>query len=313
MSDERQEVSERRSTRLERADRLSLAAELTGRDDPSSIFYQHTVLCQTGLPYRDPGAGVLEWERVNGRVHMAVTAGKVMHPIKERLVHLGLPYGPKPRLILAHLNAEALRQQSPEIEVDASLTAFVRRLKLDTGGRTMGSIKEQLARLSAAHITLGTLLEGRSLTINSQIVTAFDLWFPKEEGNRVLWPSTLRLSADYFDSLAKHAVPLHDAALVALSGNAMALDLYAWLAQRLHRVDPAKPVLIPWPMVREQFGWGYEQLTDFRKVFRRTLGLVLMQYRAARVEVDRRGLMLLCSSSPVQGRTAVVVQKTRLL
>jgi hypothetical protein len=221
------DLFEPRSTRQERASRIVTAADITTNEDPDSILYQHTVMCQTGLPYRDPGDGVTSWRRINGHVHMAVTAGLAMHPERGSLVQLGLPFGPKPRLILAHLNSEALRQQSADIEVDASLTAFVRRLNLDTGGRTMGAIKGQFARLSAAHITLGTVREGRAITVNSQIVTAFDLWFPKHDGHRVLWPSTLRLSADYFDSLSKHAVPLHDAALMALSGNAMALDLYA--------------------------------------------------------------------------------------
>ena len=309
MTDGRQNMLELRSTRRERADRLLSASDLTAHEDPASILYQHTVMCQTGLPYRDPGDSVTSWERINGHVHMEMTAGKAMHPERGRLVQLGLPYGPKPRLILAHLNAEALRQQSAEIEVDRSLTAFVRRLNLDTGGRTMGAIKDQLARLSAAHITLGTVRDGRAITVNSQVVTAFDVWFPKEGAHRVLWPSTLRLSADYFDSLSRHAVPLHDAALMALSGNAMALDLYAWLAQRLHRIDPGKPVLVSWPLVRDQFGWSYDHLPHFRSVFRRTLALVLTQYRGARVEEDRRGLTLRQSPSPVKGRTTLIVKK----
>ena len=309
MTDERQGRLELRSTRRERANRLLSASDLTTHEDPASILYQHTVMCQTGLPYRDPGKDVLRWERINGHVHMALRAGEAMHPERGRLVQLGLPFGPKPRLILAHLNAEALRQQSAEIEVDRSLTAFVRRLNLDTGGRTMGAIKDQLARLSAAHITLGTIRDGRAITVNSQVVTAFDVWFPKEDGHRVLWPSTLRLSADYFDSLSRHAVPLHDAALMALSGNAMALDLYAWLAQRLHRIDPHKPVLVPWPLVRDQFGWSYDRLRSFRAVFRRTLALVLTQYRAARVEEDAKGLLLQHSPSPVKGRVVVAVRK----
>lgn len=308
MTDQRQLDLELRSTRRERLSRIESSAQLTANDDPTSIFYQHTVMCQTGLPYRNPGEDVTTWERVNGHIHLAISAGKAMHPERNRLVQVGLPFGPKPRLILAHLNAEALRQQRAEIEIDASLTAFVRRLKLDTGGRTMAAIKDQLARLSAAHITFGTVRDGRAMTVNSQIVTAFDLWFPKDDGHRVLWPSTVRLSADYFDSLQRHAVPLHDAALMALSGNAMALDLYAWLAQRLHRINPSKPVLVPWPAVSEQFGWSYEQLWHFRAVFRRTLALVLTQYRGARVEVDRRGLLLRHSASPVKGRTALVIQ-----
>lgn len=304
------DLFEPRSTRQERADRIIAASEVTTNEDPDSILYQHTVFCQTGLPYRNPGEEVTCWDRVNGHVHMSIAAGKAMHPERGTLVQLGLPYGAKPRLILAHLNGEALRQQSPVIEVDASLTAFVKRLRLDPSGRTLGTIKDQLGRLSAAHITLGTIRGGKAVTVNSQIVTAFDLWFPKGEGQRVLWPTTLRLSGEYFNSLTNHAVPLHDHALTALSGNAMALDLYAWLAQRLHRVAPGKPAVISWKALRDQFGWSYEQLIHFRPVFRKTLQLVVTQYRAARVELDREdGMTLWHSPSPVKGRTAIVVSK----
>lgn len=300
---------EPRSTSDERTRRLMDAAAKTAADEPASIVYQHTIFCQTGLPYRDPGDDVLGWERVNGRVHLSIAAGKAMHPGCAKLIQIGLPYGPKPRLIMAFLNGEALRHQSPEIEVQASLTAFVKRLMLDPGGRTINTIKDQLTRLSAAHITLGMVVEGRAITVHSQVVTAFDLWFPKNESQRVAWPSTLRLSADYFDSLTRHAVPLHDAALKALSGNAMALDVYAWLAQRLHRIEPSKSVLVTWPALQEQFGWSYGRLTSFRIEFRRNLAMVRTQYQAAKVELDSRGLTLRSSQSPVRGRTAIIVKK----
>jgi hypothetical protein len=55
----------------------------------------------------------------------------------------------------------------------------------------------QLARLSAASIRLDLLREGRAITVNTSIVTAFDLWFPKDGRHRVLWPSAVRLSLDY--------------------------------------------------------------------------------------------------------------------
>ena len=276
------------------------------QDDPESVLFQHTVFCQTGLPYRDPGDDVREWERVNGNAHLEVIAGKVMHPEQGRLVPLGLPWGAKPRLILAHLNAQALRTGSPVIEVEDSLTAFVKRLRLDPKGRNMRAIKSQLARLSASSIRLGILHDGHALTINSQIVTAFDLWFPKDERQRVLWPSTVRLSLDYFTSLQKHAVPLDERAIAALSNSAMGLDVYAWLAQRLRRVSPAKPAFIPWAALKQQFGWHYGRMRDFRRVFTQTLKVVHTQYRAANVELDEKGLTLRNSTPPIKGRVTVI-------
>jgi hypothetical protein len=57
--------------------------------------------------------------------------------------------------------------------------------------------------------------------------------------------------------------------------------------------------------LKDQFGWRNERVRDFRRVFTRTLGTVLTQYRAARVELDDRGMTLRHSPPPVKGRMAI--------
>ena len=275
------------------------------RQDPASILYAHTVLAQTSLPYRDPGDDVRVWDRKQGRVSLRIRAGDV-YGEDDTFRPVGLPWGTKPRLILAHLNAEALRTGSPVIEVEDSLCAFVERLGFSREGRTIRTVKDQLTRLAAAEIRLGvTLPEGRR-QVQGHIVSGFELWQPKDARQRVLWPSTVCLSHEYFASLAKHAVPLDERALVALSQNAMALDIYAWLAQRLHRIEPTEPARLPWPVLQQQFGQSYGRLTNFRRVFRSTLAMVLSQYRGARVEVGNGWITLRHSPPPVKGRIGIV-------
>jgi hypothetical protein len=192
-------------------------------------------------------------------------------------------------MILMHINQRALITQSPTIEVEDTLSKFVHKvLQLDSKGRNMRVVKEQLARLSASSIRLGIVRDGHALTINSQIVTAFDVWFPKDDRQRVLWPSTVQLSLDYFQSLVTHAVPLDEAHIAALSHSALALDIYTWLAQRLHRIPVGKPVRVSWLALYGQFGQGYnpEHMRKFRQVFRVALKEVLILYRGARVEDD---------------------------
>ena len=274
-------------------------------DDPDTILFQHSVFCQTSLPYRDPGQDVRVWERRQGAVSLRVEAGAAQAPDSDEWIELGLPWGTKPRLILAYLNAEALRTGSPVVEIEDSLTAFVKRLQLDNHGRNIRMIKDQLTRLAGSTIRLGIRADGRAVTIKRDIVSAFDLWFPKDERQRVLWPSTIKLSTEYFDSLQKHAVPLDDRAVSALSHSAMALDIYSWLAQRLHRIDSRNPQLIRWEAVKAQFGWHYQELKKFKQVFRKTLTEVLTQYRAARIEMDDEGLTLRNSPSPIKGRIGI--------
>jgi hypothetical protein len=289
--------------------RVIEAASVADDDATLAILYQHSALCQTFLPYRDPGDDARSWERVNGNVHLEVLAGKALHPVKEAFTPVGLPFGPKARLVLMHINQQALFAQSPEIEVQDSLTSFVRRsLNLDTGGRTIRTVKDQLSRLSAASIRLGIVKDGRARTVNSQIVSAFDIWFPKDERQRVFWPSMVRLSLDYWESLKAHAVPLAEAHIAALSHSGMALDIYAWLAQRLHRVPTGKPALISWPLLQVQFGQDYARLDQFRdRGFKPALKQVLALYKDAKVDVDGRGLMLHQSKPAVLPRIQMIV------
>jgi hypothetical protein len=277
------------------------------------LAYQHTVFCQTSLPYRDPGDDMRLWKRHQGSVSLLVEAGQILNPSTHDWMPVGLPWGTKPRLILAHLNAEALRQGSAIIEVESSLSAFVKRIRGFDGGRETRMFKDQLTRLSAAMIRLAVARsDQRAHQVNTQIVTAFDLWLEKDERQRVLWPSTIRLSTEYFASLQAHAVPLYEADLAALAHSAMALDLYAWLAQRLHRITPTKPAFIPWMALKEQFGPDFGRMADFKKFFRIALRQVRARYDRAQLDLDDKGITLHHSLPPVTKRRVLLPPKSTI-
>lgn len=60
--------------------RLVSSSAAMGVTPPEEITYQHTVLCQACLPYRDPGDGVRRWEKKQGQVHLLVNAGEALNP-----------------------------------------------------------------------------------------------------------------------------------------------------------------------------------------------------------------------------------------
>jgi hypothetical protein len=269
---------------------------------PAELDFLHSVLCQTGLPYRDPGAGQRVWERRQGDVLLRVEAGAVADPRSGKFLEVGLPHGEKARLVLIHLTGEALRTGSPVIPVQDSLTAYVAALGLSVDGRTIRTVKDQLARLSAATVRLAALRGEQAVQVNSTLVRGLDLWAPRDPRQRVLWPSTVELSADFFRSVQAHAVPLDRRAVGALSHSAMALDAYCWLAQRLHRIPSGRPQMVSWEALKAQFGVGYARLRDFRAAFRDVLHDVAHVYPAARVEDGEEGLTLQHSPPPVARR-----------
>ena len=277
---------------------------VTPEQDPAGIVYQHSVLCQTFLPYRDPGDDVRVWERSNGFLQLKLIAGDSADPDQARWIPVGLPFGPKARLVLYHLNAEALRTRSPTIELAASLTKFVRHtLALSSDGRTIATVKDQLTRLAAADFRIQLRSGDRTLVLKSAFMDQFTLWASRTTSCTDRSPQEVRLSPEYFQSLMKRAVPLNESAVWCLSHNALAMDLYAWLAQRLHRIeDDRGAVLVPWPRLHEQFGAGYASLRKFRQVFKATLLQVRTVYPQARLSLDEGGVRLRASDPPVARR-----------
>lgn len=288
--------------------RLLEASSEIRMEQAKRIDFLHTVQCQCILPYRNPGDSVRVWDRKQGNATLRIKAGEALDPKTGEYQQLGLPYGEKPRLVLIHLASEAKRTDSPVIDVEGSMTAFARSLDMETNGQQIRELKGQLSRLAASSVKMGMIQEGRSYQVNTQIISAFDLWYPSHPGQKVLWPSTVRLSHEFFESLERHAVPLDHRAVRAIAHSSMALDAYTWLAQRLHRVPVAKPQFIPWSSVYDQFGQGFARVRDFRRSFLKTLLQVHCVYPAARLEADEKGMTLFNSPTPIPTKSVMIDQ-----
>lgn len=282
-------------------------ARILADDQEKRITYSHSTLCQTSLPFKNLGDDTREWKSRNGKSLVLIEAGQAYNPEIDDMVKLGLPFGPKPRLVLLYLNSQAIKQQSSEIVIEDSLHAFIKRIGLANTGRDIRTVKEQLARLSASDITIGRAEEnGSGTTAYGRIVSKINVWFPKDENQRVLWPNTIKLSDEYYNSLAMHAVPLDEAALYALKDSALELDLYAMLAERLHRVSKPAGDFIPWAFLHEQYGSGYKRIDNFRAKFLKALENVCAVYPTAHIKHDKssrgmpQGIRLFNSPPPIQ-------------
>lgn len=283
--------------------RLIEAAGEIGMGEDGSPTYQHSVLCQTSLPYRRSAERILE--RRNGRTMLRIEAGSAYSEREDAWVDLPLPFGPKARLVLIHLNTAAIVTQSNVIDVGDSMTAFFgqvlaprRNDKRELNGREVRSMKEQVSALAAAEMRFAV---GGSVQKQGRaaVISEFDLWFPRAPNQRILWPSTVTLSLDYYQSLVNHAVPLDPRAVGALSHSAMGLDIYAWLAQRLCRIDSRSEAFVPWVSLQQQFGSNYASIRKFRQVFLKTLKDVCTAYPQAQVRPSPKGMHLRLSAPPI--------------
>lgn len=274
---------------------VAVSAEIMGQSPTGNDFaFIHAVMCQVGLP-----RAKVEGERFmrqSGAAWVNVQAGfldeghgPVLQPV---------PYGPMPRLALAWLSTYAKRHNTREIPIGDSAAEFLRLMDMDDQGARYATLRKQMNALAACRLQLG--YKGR--TYNGQPVEQFDAWVSnRETEQRALWPGVMVLSDHYFRELVDSAVPLDNRALHALKGSALALDVYAWLAHRLHRIE-GRPVILYWTNLREQFGQEYQGKNadkDFKREFLKCLRAVLAVYPQAQVKQVTGGLMLMASPPPI--------------
>lgn len=267
--------------------RLQSALSIRSEDGKAEhSMYQHSILCQTFFPYKNPGS-IDFWKRRQGKALLSVQALRQLDPLTGEDLCLGIPYGAKARLVMAFLSTEIVRRQSPIIEVSSSISAFIKAdLGLDANGRTIKEVKNQLARLAGSVLSVSFQDQETGLyrRIDSKIVRGYTCSLINHQSQPNAWSGQIHISPDFANHLLQHAVPLDMRAIAALANSPMALDIYTWLAYRLHRIPPNLPVFVPWKALYEQFGFGYTRIRDFRKKFLLTLKEVKLVYPDARID-----------------------------
>jgi hypothetical protein len=105
-----------------------------------------------------------------------------------------------------------------------------------------------------------------------------------------LWQDRVVLHEEFYRALREHPVPLSETALQAIGPRSMVIDVYIWLAYRLHALT--RDVEVSWIALHAQFGAGFKLLRKFRAHFVDCLELALAAYPDARVSIGERGITL---------------------
>lgn len=268
------------------------AGYLSEADGEVGFFYSGWA--QAALPHRRLADDAI-WQVETDRVSLIVQPGLRAVP-GSAPVYVGVPYGSRARLILLYLQTEALRTNSREVELGASLHAWLKRLEIPIGGKSMRDVREQAERISRCRMTFQISQGGRTGLLNQHLLDNA-MFIEDGEAQQSMFIETARLSETFFEQLRKHPVPVEEAAVKQIANNSVALDVYCWLAYRLHSLEASRKV--PWKTLHAQFGRGTAQIFHFKPTFRQALELALSVYPDARVAMDEQGVTLKPSRPPV--------------
>lgn len=298
-----------------------LSIESEDAKSAGALGFMARALVIATMPYKDQknpdGSPKESFTRQNGDFKLRIVAG----------YEGGIPFGIYPRLLMSWVATEAVRKQSPVIELGDSLRQFLRDVldvRSTSGGKrgTATRVSEQMRRLFGALITaqytgsqnkkgftLKNVLIADQLELYEEEETA--LWTPQKKHEVGEWQSKIKLTENFFQECITNPVPIDLRAFKALRGSPLAMDIYTWLTYRMSYLhSTSRP--ISWESLMLQFGAGYgmsvidnpsafrQAVLDFKRNFLKALKLVHTVYPEARLTHNELGLVLLPSPTHVQ-------------
>ncbi len=267
---------------IEKLFSAALAIDDQGAVDAGEMGFMARAMTLCTMPHSKPREQ--EFTRVNGDYAMTMLAPKA----------IGLPYGTIPRLLLAWISTEAVRNGSRTLVLGDSLSQFMKELGLSRSGGSRGDItrfKEQLRRLFSCSITCNYHTKDRDTAMGFTIADDYNLWWHPQDPNQAgLWESTLTLSEKFFNEITQSPVPIDMRALKALKRSPLALDVYIWLTFRTSYLKTN--TVISWKQLQNQFGAEYGLKKNFKAAFDDALRKVRLVYPGANVDVINSGIIL---------------------
>src|SRR3954470_11555568 len=237
---------------------VDIAAEVLA-DEAQRMGITYSGFCLTGFPHkRLPDE--MPWEKTGHNVTLLVEPGRLKVGPGASVL-FGVPYGARARIIMIYLQTQALCSGGRQVQLGRSMREWMTRMGLSAGGETARALRDQARRISACHIkffwsaTNGEGRGGDGFRKGSIVTDGFFFREEAEDRQGLLFDDVVTLDETFYEALRDHPVPLLESAIKQLKEKSLALDVYIWLAYRLHSLK--QPTPISWTSLFAQFGTGF--------------------------------------------------------
>src|ERR1019366_3016418 len=217
---------------------VEAAAGYIGTEE-SEVGFLYSGWAQSALPHKKL-ANDASWQIHTDHVSLVVQPG-LRPSLTGEAVSVGVPYGSRARLICLYLQSEALKTNRRAIELGKTLHAWLRKLDIPIGGKSMAAVRDQAERISRCRLSFQIKQGTRTGLVNQHILDT-SMFIEDDTAQGGLFVERASLSQSFFDELKKHPVPVEEAAVRQIANNSLALDVYCWLAYRLHSLE--QPITI---------------------------------------------------------------------
>lgn len=295
------------------------SGQLPDQGEQIGVSFLHKSFCVAGLPLRKPKNSKALWKRYDDRFALTVHPHSMVLPGGKE-IDVGVPYGPKSRLLAIWLATEVHNPQRHDgdcwIEIGDRPNQWLEtigvRPKTGESGNT-NIAKDQLVRLTFSQFTMvlknqdDQYLFKRDHLIDSSIfeVDQVDL-YAKGKIGAMNWPVGVQLTRTAYDRFKHHSIPIPSARLRKVAQSPMAIDIFVYLCYTLPHIQAGETEIIRWRDLIAQFG-SNEAPSKFVETFSASIRSALAAYEEANVELTDEGLRMQYSDPAVLRRAFTVV------
>ena len=274
------------------------------------IGYSHAVMMQCFLPQRPIARR--EYDTRHGHAVLSVEAGRLGNrEVIGEFIYCDVPSGPKPRLILPYIVGEAVRNNSPEIDLGRSLRAFMTKIGVPIAGTNGKALTTQIQNIAAAQIILAVWSDEGMRTEGGRFARRLSFWIERDVNQQTFWTPTMTLSSEFYAAIQEHRVPIDVQHLAKLARSPRRMDLYTWLSYRTPQIRRGTRVPISLAALHSIFGSDFTRLRDFRRRLKSDLASIHAVYPDFRVEMDGDIVWLERSPPPIPyGRVMGIISMT---
>ena len=270
-----------------------------------NIGFLPAAAVQCFFPQKRLPDGVREWTVSHGNTTLEVSAGRIaVRDNPQEMRTANVPHGRLARILFVYVIGQAVKTQSPTIEMGTSLRNFMTRLGIAIDGRAGKKLTEAVEDLAAASFILGQWGDGIVRTKYARVVDEISFWLEPDDGQRTFWTPELTLSDKFYEQVQAHHVPI-DMDHLAQLRSPRRMDLYTFLGYRTGLISRRRAIRVPLPGLQPILAPDIADFKYFKQALQRDLKAIAQIYPHFNVEIQDNVLVLRWSPSPVPRRPQI--------
>lgn len=207
-------------------------------------------------------------------------------------------YGAVPRMFLLHVRSlikngsEYVDNERHTVYLDETYRSFCKSIGLNYAGSDKERVLSMVRNLATTAIVLENWSSEKFETIHSFFVAKrVGLNYGTSDSQK----SYMEFSPEMWSLLTENCVPLNPSIIKQLNNDALALDVYQWLAFRAN--GARRETCVSWDALRAQFKYDGYPMKKFKYKFKRVLEKIQRAWPELRIKTTDDGVTV-CPSIP---------------